>query len=436
MSQQKHQDVVIVGGGIMGVCSAFALTRTEEYLQGQVRVTVVEEGDICGGASGKAAGFLARDWHEPPTESLGKFSFDLYERLAEEFSGKEAFGYRKVKSYAVDLKDPSERQSGAGTADYIPPPTRALPAETHWLSLPEDFKQGSFAWNKDGDGHPTALSWLNKDAISSVRMLSDEGTTAQLYPHDFCHRLWSECLKAGVQRVKGRAEKTTQRGDGTVERLFVRLADSSSNEAATVPVDQLVLAAGPWTGKLAKELFPTTTAKVPVPITELPGHSIIYKAPHTLPAEAVFITMREADATTGPECFTRPDGTIYIAGENTGAPLPPGIKAVDGGKDESILDKVRRAVSVLAPSLVATPSADGVSAAPEDNVKTQLCYRPISTRGSPILGRLPGADNVIICSGMGPWGIALGAGSGQVVAELVLGRETLSASIEQLGLSA
>lgn len=52
MTVSKPQ-IVIVGGGIMGVCTAYYLTREEAYRKGGLDVTLVEEGDIAGGASGK-----------------------------------------------------------------------------------------------------------------------------------------------------------------------------------------------------------------------------------------------------------------------------------------------------------------------------------------------------------------------------------------------
>lgn len=259
-------------------------------------------------------------------------------------------------------------------------------------------------------------------------MLSDEGTTAQVDSELFGQTLWIACLDAGVTLVQGRAKGISQAADGSVREVTVQ--QTSDGSTKILPADRLVLAAGPWTGSLAKELFPALTSQIAVPIKELPGHSIIFKAPHPLPAEAVFCTMRDADATTGPECFTRPDGTIYVAGENSGAPLPLGTYAVS--KDENILHKLRRAVDIIAPSLAALSA--GKLAMNANVVKTQLCYRPISTRGTPVLGRLPGAANVIVCSGMGPWGITLGPGSGKVVSELVLDRTRLSASIEMLAL--
>jgi glycine/D-amino acid oxidase-like deaminating enzyme len=52
MASSKTQ-IVIVGGGIMGVCTAYYLTHEEAYRNGEIDVMLVEEGEIAGGASGK-----------------------------------------------------------------------------------------------------------------------------------------------------------------------------------------------------------------------------------------------------------------------------------------------------------------------------------------------------------------------------------------------
>lgn len=61
-------DIVIIGGGIVGVTTAYYLTQDAEVREKDLRVTLIEEGEIAGGASGKAAGFLAKDWFGSATE--------------------------------------------------------------------------------------------------------------------------------------------------------------------------------------------------------------------------------------------------------------------------------------------------------------------------------------------------------------------------------
>ena len=51
--------VVIVGGGIIGVATAYYLLQRGDP---DVHVTIIERNAIAGAASGKAGGFLARNW--------------------------------------------------------------------------------------------------------------------------------------------------------------------------------------------------------------------------------------------------------------------------------------------------------------------------------------------------------------------------------------
>ncbi len=59
--------VVICGGGVIGACTAYFLSRRG------IDVTVVERTEVAAAASGKAGGFLALDWcaGTPPWRSTG-----------------------------------------------------------------------------------------------------------------------------------------------------------------------------------------------------------------------------------------------------------------------------------------------------------------------------------------------------------------------------
>lgn len=55
--------IIIIGGGVIGVSTAYYLSRHAAFTasKGNIRVTIVEGSEIAAGASGKAGGFLARD---------------------------------------------------------------------------------------------------------------------------------------------------------------------------------------------------------------------------------------------------------------------------------------------------------------------------------------------------------------------------------------
>lgn len=84
---------VVVGGGIVGLTTAYYLTRKGHKVQ------LVEKCAVACHSSGKAGGFLTdgdSGWHQGPIAKLAKHSFALHEELAQQF-GADAIGYRRVK---------------------------------------------------------------------------------------------------------------------------------------------------------------------------------------------------------------------------------------------------------------------------------------------------------------------------------------------------
>lgn len=98
-----HRDICIVGGGIIGVCTAYFIVSDPTHDPTRTTVTLVEEHEIAGAASGKAGGFLALDWHGPATQSLAALSYRLHRELAAEFDGESAWGYRAMDSVSITV---------------------------------------------------------------------------------------------------------------------------------------------------------------------------------------------------------------------------------------------------------------------------------------------------------------------------------------------
>lgn len=91
MTENRH--IVIVGGGIIGSSIAYFLSRAKNC----PAVTLLESSKaVAPGASGKAGGFLALDWHGTSTASLAALSYELHRKLAKEHNGAERWGYRQV----------------------------------------------------------------------------------------------------------------------------------------------------------------------------------------------------------------------------------------------------------------------------------------------------------------------------------------------------
>jgi len=91
--------VVVCGAGIIGASVAYYLAKRG------VRCTVVERCSPACAASGKAGGFLARDWCDHnELGPLVRLSYDLHAGLASEL-GTELIDYRQVNALSVLLRE-------------------------------------------------------------------------------------------------------------------------------------------------------------------------------------------------------------------------------------------------------------------------------------------------------------------------------------------
>ncbi|KVI08965.1 FAD dependent oxidoreductase [Cynara cardunculus var. scolymus] len=92
--------VVVCGGGIIGVCTAYFLAKKG------IAVTLIERSSIACAASGKAGGFLALHmWDDGPLSSLACVSFNLHRSLAEELDGSRSYDYRPLTALTVSVDE-------------------------------------------------------------------------------------------------------------------------------------------------------------------------------------------------------------------------------------------------------------------------------------------------------------------------------------------
>jgi glycine/D-amino acid oxidase-like deaminating enzyme len=278
--------------------------------------------------------------------------------------------------------------------------------------------------------------------------------TARRTPRKFTEGVFQLAYRRGLRYVHGRPVRLTRAPDGAPAALDVQLRDSDGADVGetTIACTGLVLAAGPWTGRVLAQL-----ALPPLPVTNLPGHSIIVRAPG-VPPTAVFASLYGANragaprTTESPELFPRADGTVYVAGENNAAPLPDDPAAVDGLVDDDIAERLVRATAHISLELSEGVVETRQVSAPCHGVRVdrlnwgQLCYRPTFADGRPAVGKLQegvwvATGGSAACSdrfamlslaGHGPWGITLATGTGKVVAELVLDGKASSADISNL----
>ena len=101
------------------------------------------------------------------------------------------------------------------------------------------------------------------------------------------------------------------------------------------------------------------------------------------------------------------DGTTWVCAISTLGPVPvdPAEVAPDAGAHARLEAMCR----TLSPALAAAP------------IKTrQACFRPVTADGLPLIGAVPGVEDVYVATGHSVWGMLNAPATGEAMSELIL----------------
>ncbi|EDU51332.1 FAD dependent oxidoreductase [Pyrenophora tritici-repentis] len=414
-------NTVILGCGIIGLCTAYYLTDSGNTAPNSIHL-VDSSPELFRCASGLAAGFLSADWFAPSVSSLGALSFKLHASLAQTYSGRKTWGYSPSTGISLSQDSESESAIGGSGEDWLENGTSRAQVANHNAPLEEKA---------------AVPPWLRRTQDGIMEVISREGTTAQIDPFRFCQWIVKELKRRGVNvHQPARAREIVRNEDGVL--CGVKLQKGESAETNTeLPCTRIVITSGAWSPRVFNTLFPQS--KLRIPISSLGGHSLLVRNPHFKPEKldeevchAVFAT-----DTLGfsPEWFARLGGELYLAGLNsTSIPLPD--TATDVKASEKAIEQLKQCAKVM---MMNVPGRE------MEVLREGLCFRPVTSSGRPIVSRIPdeklgsvktrdGANGgVFIAAGHGAWGISHAPGTGLVLSELIEGRKT-SAKIEALRL--
>ena len=177
---------VILGAGIIGLSTAHSLARLASP---DHTIHLVEPApELFSSASGKAAGFVAKDWFAPAIAPLGVLSFELHRALAEKHGGRVRWGYSESLSYSLDHGYQSDSSTPPASAASTSPATATAPvlnnASSNAIAIE---KAGIPAHENNSPGTRAALDpSTSTDAIvsSTSRQGPDSASAANVVvPH-------------------------------------------------------------------------------------------------------------------------------------------------------------------------------------------------------------------------------------------------------------
>ncbi|WP_036379685.1 FAD-binding oxidoreductase [Muricauda sp. MAR_2010_75] len=391
--------VVIVGGGISGLCSAYYL------VQEGFQVTILDKSDLSTGASFINAGYITPS-HFIPLAAPGiitqglKWMLDssspfyikprwdvdffkwtlLFKKSAKKFHVKKAIPI--IKELNLKSRDLYEEMLSAVNFPFQYEKKGLLMAYRTAKSEEEELEVAEMAVKEGLDAVALSKEEVHKmqpvfsdDVIGAVHYKCD----AHMTPNYFMAQMKTWLKSKGV----------IFEFNQTVEEFVVKNKKITAikTKDEVFEADEFVLASGTWTSKLAKSL------NLYVPVQGGKGYSMDVSRNTGITMPAILVDAKVA--VTPMEGFTRFAGTMEFSGNN------------------NIVRKER--VEALAGAVKNYYADFEINQDEKDRATSGL--RPVSPDGLPYIGKTSKYDNLTIAAGHAMMGWSLGPITGKLVTE-------------------
>ena len=395
------KSVIIIGGGIIGLCSAYYLQREGH------KVTVVDKSDFTSGASYVNAGYITPShiislaapgminkgikWmfnSESPFYVKPRLNYDF---LKWSWAFKKSATAQKVEKAIPVIKDINllsrelyEDLKSSGDFDFFYQHKGLLMYYQTEKAGEEEWKVGQRAIQEG-----LKVENLSKEQVQKIEKNVDLNIKGAVYYHSDAHMTPNEFMP----QLKTYLKKNGVSILGNEEVLDIMVANQKITGIKTtnlhIKSDEFVIATGSWSQNLAKKLG------VDIPIQAGKGYRVNTKSETNITIPAIL--MEAKVAVTPMNGFTRFAGTMEIGGIN------------------DIINPVR--VDAIAKAAESYYPNLRVNEQEKEAAKCGL--RPCSPDGLPYIGKSFKCKNVTFATGHAMMGWSLGPATGKLVSEII-----------------
>jgi len=393
--------VVVIGGGIVGLCSAYYLQKEGH------EVTVIDKSDFTKGASYVNAGYITPShiislaapgiitkglkWMLNPASP-----FYVKPRLDPDFlkwgwAFKKSANKRKVASSIPVIKDINvfsrelyQEMKDSGDFNFHYEHKGLLMVYQNEKAGEEEWEVGKKAMSlglKVENFSAKQVAKIQPDANLNVKGAVFYHCDAHTSPHDFMRDMLAYLKSVGVEILAEEEVKDIQVSNKSITKLITNKRE--------VEADEFVMAAGSWTPLLSKKLG------IRMLLQAGKGYRINVHRETGITLPTILIESKVA--VTPMDGLTRLAGTMEIGGINHKI-NPVRVNAIAKAGEQYF---------------------EGLHITEEEKSEAQCGLRPVTPDGLPYVGKTEKCINLTIAAGHAMMGWSMGPATGKLVTEII-----------------
>ena len=400
----QHSDVLIVGGGVIGVACAYYLAG------GGLSVRIIERETMGAGASHGNCGLIFPSDLLPlcapgavATELkrtlLGTSPLYIKPRLD---PGLALWLLRfaancapHLLARAVRAKDALMRLSDELFTDLWATEELACDAEHNGVLMAFRDPAALAAYEKTNRllaPFGRAATFFDREAVRRLEPALSDGVCGGWHHPAESHLRPDRLMDAWTRVVRDRQVMINEGCRLTQIRRRNRRVVAVDTDAGPLTADRIVLAAGAWTAALARQMG------IRIPVVPGKGYSITMTRPALCPSMPCYLYEPNVVVTPWQSGY-RIGGTMEFS-----------------GFDQELDTRRLKKLETAAAKYLRQPMGPQVT-------ERWTGLRPMCSDDLPIIGRAPAVDNLYLATGHGMLGVSTATGTGRLIADMILDRQ-------------